>query len=182
MPDLLHTPDPSAALFTGDGELARLCRERDWAATPLGPVDTWPQSLRTAAALVVQGSFPMMLAWGPELVQIYNDGYREMLGNKHPAALGQPVPVAWSEVWPDIQPLFERSMAGETVHLRDLPLQVWRADRPEDVWFTFSYSPVRDERGGVGGVLDTVFETTGEMALRRAQVTPGIDHFRGVGV
>jgi signal transduction histidine kinase len=154
-------------VFPGSSDLARQCREREWAQTPLGAVEQWPQSLRTAASTVISAPFPMMLAWGPELVQIYNDGYRRIMGSKHPNGLGQCVSECWTEVWDEIRPLFERVFAGEAVQMDDLPLTINRHGLPEQAYFTFAYSPVRDESGGVGGALDVVFETTAQVEGRR---------------
>jgi signal transduction histidine kinase len=156
-------------VFPGPSDLARLCREREWSQTPLGPVEQWPQSLRTAASTVISAPFPMMLAWGPELVQIYNDGYRGIMGSKHPDGLGQRVSECWTEVWDEIRPMFERVFAGEVVQMDDLPLTIERHGVPEQTYFTFAYSPVRDESGGVGGVLDVVFETTEQVEGRRLE-------------
>jgi PAS domain S-box-containing protein len=152
--------------------MAARCRALDWAATPLGPVEAWPPSLRTAAALVVAAAFPKVLLWGPELVQVYNDAYRAIMGGKHPAGLGQPTRACWPEVWHLNAPIYARVRAGETVVLEDALYPVARAGAVEDAWFTLGYSPVPAEvpaeAGGatgtfLGGVLVTVIETTARM-------------------
>src|SRR5829696_4360691 len=99
--------------------MAVRCRALDWAATPLGPVEAWPPSLRTAAALVFGSTFPSILVWGPELVQLYNDAYAPLIGRKHPAALGVPTHACWPEIREVQEPLFARVFRGETVHLAD---------------------------------------------------------------
>jgi signal transduction histidine kinase len=119
--------------------------------------------------MLLAAPFPMMLAWGPELIQIYNDGYRDILGAKHPRALGQPVKACWCEVWEDIAPLFERVRGGQSVEMENLPLTVERGRAPEEAFFTFSYSPIRDADGAVAGVLDVVFETTQDVHARRVE-------------
>ena len=160
---------PVDALF-GHSAMGALCRATDWASTPLGPIEGWPQSLRTAAAMVLHQGMPQALCWGPELRQVYNDGYRVILGpDKHPGALGQPVLETWAEIRDDIAPLFARVMAGETVYHENLHLRVNRRARMEDAWFTFSYSPVIVESGEVGAALVNCVETTDEVAGRAAQ-------------
>jgi hypothetical protein len=96
--------------LSGDGEMARLISSYDWADTSLGPIDTWPQSLRTTVSLLLHSKFPMFLWWGDELVQFYNDAYRPILGNtgKHPTALGQKGEDCWREIWPFIKPLIDQ--------------------------------------------------------------------------
>ena len=160
--------DVAARLFPGAGPMARMCREFDWTSTPLGAVDGWPQSLRTAGSTVVGQGIAQVLCWGPELRQIYNDAYVEILGDKHPA-LGRPVLETWAEIGNDIAPLFARVLRGETVYFEDLRLTVRRYGRLEDAYFTFSYSPVRVESGAVGAVLVNCFETTRQVAARSLQ-------------
>ena len=140
-------------LFPGEGEMARLCREMDWAATPLGAVEQWPQSLKTAAGMVIAQGIAQSLCWGPELVQVYNDGYRQIMREKHPEGLGRSVLRNWTEIRGEIEPLFQRVLGGETVFFEDLLLRVERNGGLQDAYFTFSYSPVRTESGQVGGAL-----------------------------
>jgi hypothetical protein len=84
--------------FSAAGEMGDRTRQHPWHESPLGPVESWPASLRTTVATLLECKLPMYLAWGPELVQIYNDAYRPILGDKHPAALGASTPVCWSEI------------------------------------------------------------------------------------
>jgi PAS domain S-box-containing protein len=156
-------------VFPASTDMGRLCREHDWAATPLGPVDEWPQSLKTAAGMVVRQGIAQSICWGPELLQIYNDAYRVILGDKHPAALGRPVLWTWAEIERDIRPLFERVMGGETVYFEDLRLEVVRFGEKQKAFFTFSYSPVIGEEGTVAGVLVNCFETTDQVRARSVQ-------------
>ncbi len=144
-------------------------RTTDWGATPLGPVEEWPQSLRTAAGMVLRQGIPQCLCWGPELRAIYNDGYRVILGDKHPAALGRPVLESWAEIREEIAPLFDRALAGETLYFEDLRLRVTRYGREEDAYFTFSYSPVVTESGAIGAVLVNCIETTEQVSTRSLQ-------------
>jgi PAS domain S-box-containing protein len=161
------TASAAGRVFDGPGEMRARCRALDWAATPLGPVEAWPESLRTAAQTALAHPFPHALLWGPELVQIYNDGYRELMGVKHPAGLGQPTRACWPEVWHINAPIYERVRAGESRALTDTLLPITRTGTLEDAWFTLSYSPVRDEAGAVAGVLVTIFETTEYVAAER---------------
>lgn len=157
-------------IFAGPGEMSELCREHDWGSTPLGPVETWPQSLRTAVGIVLQNRNPMFLFWGPEGIQFYNDAYRPSLGGgaRHPQALGARAADFWLEIWTAIGPQIEQVMsAGEATWHEDQYLPIERNGRLEDVWWTYSYSPVPDETGGVGGVLVTCQETTRRVLMER---------------
>ena len=161
--------DLTAKIFHGEGELARRCREKDWSQTPLGPVESWSMSLRTTAGLVVASPTPMILLWGPQLVQIYNDGYRVVMGNKHPVGLGQPNRDCWPEVWEFTAPIYNGVIArGESFNFDDQRLVLERNGRPEEAFFTLAYSPVLDDDGDIGGVLATVLETTA--LVERARV------------
>ena len=143
-------------------------RSQDWSASPLGPPESWPQSLRTVVGLLLQSRFPMFVAWGEELGFLYNDPYAEILGAKHPAALGKRFYDIWSEIWPDISPLIDAAMAGQATYREDLPLVMNRKGYDEQTWFTFSYSPVRDESGKVAGMFCACWETTPKVLAERA--------------
>jgi diguanylate cyclase (GGDEF)-like protein/PAS domain S-box-containing protein len=140
--------------------MARLVRERRWAATSLGSIERWSRSLKTVVDLLLASEFPLVALWGPELVQIYNDGYREIMAGKHPEGLGQPTRECWPEVWLINEPIYRRVFAGETLTFEDKLFPIVRRGRREDAWFTLSYSPLRNEDGRVAGVLVIVFETT----------------------
>lgn len=147
--------------LAGGGELGALMRSKDWSATALGPIDTWPQSLRTAVSILLNSRYPMFIFWGPQHVKIYNDGYRPITGDKHPWALGRPGTEVWPEIWKDIGPMVERVVQhGEATWSDDLRLFMHRRGFPEEVFFTFSYSPIRDETGGIGGMFCACTETT----------------------
>jgi len=156
-------------VFPATSEMGRMCRAMDWSSTPLGPVDRWSDSLRTAAGMVVRQGIAQALCWGPDLLQVYNDAYRVILGDKHPAALGRSVLWTWSEIERDIKPLFDRVLAGETVYFEDLRLEVVRFGEVQETFFTFSYSPVVVEGGRVGGVLVNCLETTEQVRARTLQ-------------
>ena len=152
--------------------MGRLARAFDWATTPLGEVAVWPQSLRTAASICLKSRFPMLLWWGPEKTQLYNDGYRVILGDKHPRSLGQAGDECWAEIWDVVGPLYEEVVAtGTSTWSEDLLLHIERSGYLEETYFTFSYSPILDEAGGVGGVLVTVVETTDRVLSERRMRT-----------
>ena len=162
----------AARLFAGEGEMARLFRDKDWAATPLGPVESWTPALRIAVGIMLRSSFPGIVLWGDELIQLYNDGYIRFMGVKHPWGLGIPNQVCWPEVWAFNEPIFRRVLAGETVYLED---QLYRLQRhgedapPDDVYITLCFSPVIDEHGAVRGITITLIDTTDQVAGRRSQ-------------
>src|SRR5580765_6409409 len=157
-----------AQFLAGGGNVGALMREKDWSSSPLGPPDSWPQSLRTVVGLLLQSRFPMFVAWGKDLGFLYNDPYAEILGAKHPAALGSRFHDIWSEIWSDISPLIDAAMAGQATYREDLPLVMNRKGYDEQTWFTFSYSPVRDESGKVAGMFCAVSETTPKILAERA--------------
>ncbi len=156
--------------FLPDGSPAHaMLRGCDWAASSLGHPGGWPRPLRAAASLVLDSLAPTWLAWGPGLGMVYNAPYVDLLGNKHPRAMGAALDAVWAEVWPDVADLVARALSGEALHREDLPLVVNRRGHPEPAWFSFSYTPLRDDDGRVQGVLCTVAETTGKMLAQRAQ-------------
>ncbi|MGY3342685.1 MULTISPECIES: PAS domain-containing protein [unclassified Bradyrhizobium] len=162
--------------LNGGGTVGALMRAHDWSNSPLGHPGGWPQSLRSVVGLLLNSKFPMFVAWGAELGFLYNDAYAEILGAKHPRALGERFFDIWSEIWPDISPLIDAAMAGEATYRENLPLTMNRNGHNEDTWFTFSYSPVRDERGHVAGMFCAVAETTGQvLAARRRDALLQLD-------
>ncbi len=161
--------DPAMPLFLASGgEMGARVSRHDWSATPLGPITSWPASLRIAASMVLSSRFPSCLVWGPELISIYNDAFVPILGAK-PDGLGRPFDEIWREAWSLIGPIAERAYAGEATFIEDYPLVVHRYGRAEMANFTFCYSPVRDENGDVVGMIDTVIETTERVSAEKAQ-------------
>ena len=150
----------SLAFLSGTGAVARAMREADWSASALGHPGQWPQSLRSVVNLLIGSAFPMFVCWGPQLATLYNDAYAEILGEKHPVALGKPLLETWSEISADIEPLVARALAGESTFLENLPLRMRRHGFDEDTWFTFSYSPVLGEDGRTAGMYCACVETT----------------------
>jgi signal transduction histidine kinase len=152
--------------LVGGGEMGKLIRSMDWSKTPLGPIDAWPQSLRTTVSLCLASNFPIAIAWGPKHVQIYNDGYWPICGEKHPRSMGQDFTECWAVPWPVIGEAFEHALAGETSFLENQRMFLDRNGYLEEAFFTFSFSPIRDETG-VAGLFHPVTETTGRMLSER---------------
>jgi signal transduction histidine kinase len=153
----------------GSGEMATRTRALDWSATPVGPVESWTASLRTAISTLLASRHAMFLWWGPELIQFYNDGYRPSLGpDRHPSALGARGRECWAEIWPIIGPEIEAIMVGgDATWHEDHLVPITRGERVHDVYWSYSYSPVLDDDGSVGGVLVTVQETTRRVVAER---------------
>ena len=163
---LQHRP-----FLKGGGEMGALIRAMDWGKTPLGGPDTWPQSLRTTLQTVLHSRFPMFVFWGSEFTCFYNDAYRPSLGHsgKHPALLGQSAKEGWADIWHIVGPLLDQVMSGgEAIWREDQLIPINRNGRVEDVYWTFTYSPVDDGLGGVGGVLVVCAETTEKVRALQA--------------
>ena len=157
---------PTQDFLRGGGEMGALTRGYDWTKTPLGPPDGWPQSLKTAVRLLLTSQHPMFIWWGPELIQFYNDAYRQTMGpERHPSALGQYGYDCWTEIWDIIGPQIEFVMAGKgaTWHVDQL-VPVTRHGRREDVWWTYGFSPI-DIEDQVGGVLVVCNDVTTQHLL-----------------
>ncbi|NIJ52807.1 PAS domain-containing protein [Dyadobacter arcticus] len=153
----------SPQFLMGGGEMGALTRAYDWSGSFIGEPHTWPQSLRTTVAMILSSKFPMFLWWGKELIQFYNDAYRPSLGDngKHPTALGQRAEDCWPETWSIIKPLIDNVLAGEEATWSENQLiPIYRNGNLEDVYWTFSYSPVINESDQIGGVLVICQETT----------------------
>ena len=162
MNNLLKYPVGTQYQFlSGGGEMGVLIRAKDWSKTPLGDPEDWPQSLRTMVSVMLDNPFGMYIAWGSEYIQLYNDGYRPILGSsKHPEALGISTRKTFEEIWHIIESMFDGVMKGKAVGFPDFMLPLNRNGFIEECYFDFSYSPIRKEDGEVGGVLVTVIETT----------------------
>jgi signal transduction histidine kinase/DNA-binding response OmpR family regulator len=153
--------------LAGGGDMGVLMRSMDWSATGLGPVETWPQSLRTSVSTCLNSRFPILIWWGPELIKIYNDAYRPILGGKHPRSMGQRGRDCWPEIWHIIGPMLQGVLErGEATWSENQLLLLERHGFPEECYFTFSYSPIRDETG-IAGVFCAVTETTGQVLGER---------------
>jgi hypothetical protein len=161
------------SVFPGGGEMATRMRALDWPTTALGPVEQWPQALRTCVRLMLGSNYPMTIMWGPDLAYLYNDANVPVVGTKHPWALGGRCREVYPEAWGFVGPLFDRVMTkGEAAGtLADQLFLMHRNNYLEECYFAFSFSPVPDDSGRAGGVLTIVLETT-ERVLegRRRQV------------
>ncbi|QOY93291.1 PAS domain-containing protein [Massilia sp. UMI-21] len=162
-----QTPSEWLPFLSGGGQMGAMMRAHDWSKSPLGHPRNWPQALRTTVGLMLNSKFPMFVAWGPELGFLYNDSYMSILGEKHPAALGSRFHDIWREIWDDIHPLIVRALKGEATYVDRMQLRMNRHGYDEDTWFRFSYSPVRDEDGGVAGMFCACVETTAEVLAER---------------
>ncbi|MGN6245866.1 MAG: SpoIIE family protein phosphatase, partial [Motilibacteraceae bacterium] len=160
-------------LFARGGPVGRDLAAVDWAAGPLGPVETWPQSLRSAVEIMLGSRFAMWMAWGAELTFFCNDAYRrDTLASKYPWALGRPAREVWAEIWPEIGPRIDRVLrTGEATWDEDLLLFLERSGFREETYHTFSYSPLRDDDGAVVGMLCVVSEETGRVIEQRRMRT-----------
>ena len=160
-------PLPDDSFLSGNGEIVALIRSLDWSTTPLGPIKTWPQSLRTTVNICLASNFAICIVWGPEHTQIYNEGYRVICGDKHPLSMGQSYPACWEDAWSAIGESFENALNGVTSFLENQRMFLFRNGYFEETFFTFSLSPIHDETGGVGGLFHPVTETTTTMVGER---------------
>src|SRR4051812_13733889 len=160
---------PGRSLLRPDhGPEARALLAFPWETTPIGPVDLWPDQLRLLVQVMLSSEFPMMIVWGPEYTQLYNDAFRPILGTvKHPGALGRSARETWAEIWDDIGPLFASVFAGEAVRNADHRLLINRNGYDEETFFTYSYSPIHDDSDHVAGLLVVATETTAQVIDRR---------------
>ncbi len=156
--------------LSGGGEMGKLIRSMDWSNTALGPIESWPQSLRTSVSLCLSSTFPILIAWGPETIQIYNDSYRPICGAKHPESMGQNFRICWETALPVVGDKFDRGQQGEGTYITDQRMFLDRYGYLEESFMTFSFAPIRDESGGVGGIFHPISESTGKMlSARRTQ-------------
>lgn len=164
-------PSTKMNWLTGGGEAGELIRAKDWSSTPLGPIEEWPQSLRTAVSLCLSSTFPILIAWGPEDIQIYNDAYRPICGPKHPEAIGQNFKICWATALPVVGDAFDRAHEGEGTYIRDQRMFLDRYGYLEEAFMTFSFSPIGVESGEVGGVFHPISESTDKvLGARRTAV------------
>ena len=140
--------------LSGGGELGELIRQKDWSATSLGPVNEWPNSLRTCIRIMLTSRQPMWIGWGHELIKFYNDPYKTIVGGKHPWALGQPASEVWKDIWKDIEPLLKQVMErDEGTYVESQLLIMERNGYPEETYYTFSYTPIPGDNGGTAGMI-----------------------------
>jgi PAS domain S-box-containing protein len=166
-------PQDQKVFLPPGGTMGELIRSKDWSKTPLGPMEQWPKSLHIIVTFILDSPFPMIFGWGSQLTAIYNDAYLPLLGKKHPA-LGKPFLEVWHEAADIISPLVEQALTGESLSFHDAPFTLMRHGYPEQTWFDYSYSPLRDDDGAVAGFLNIAVETTerkqAEEALKKAKI------------
>jgi len=156
--------------LSGGGDMGTLIRTMDWSSTPLGPPQTWPQSLRTSVSLCLSSTFPILIAWGPDDIQIYNDAYRPICGDLHPRSMGGAFKEVWASALPVVGDAFDRAHKGEGTYIRDQRMFLDRYGYLEEAFMTFSFSPIRDESGEVGGIFHPISEATATVLnARRTQ-------------
>ena len=156
MDPILHIGEAEATLefLAGGGEMGRRIREFDWAKTPLGPVQTWPHSLRTCIRIMLTSRQPIWMGWGKELIKLYNDPYKDIVGGKHPWALGTPASLVWKDIWKDIAPMLQKVMEkNEGTYVEAQLLIMERNGYKEETYYTFSYTPVPGDHGGTAGMI-----------------------------
>lgn len=151
----------------GMGEMATRIRTHPWAATPLGPPERWPQALKTVVGVAMNAKQPMAVVWGAERTLLYNDGYAEILAGRHPAALGRPLLDVWSEIRDNLRSIVERAYAGEATRMDGAPFLLERCGSQQETCFSFTYTPVRDEKGTVAGLFCVCTEIMQQIAAER---------------
>jgi PAS domain S-box-containing protein len=157
--------DHPPAFLTGGGTTGELIRAFDWSATSLGAPSGWPQSLKTAVSLLLRARQPTFIGWGADQISFYNDGYIPICGTKHPQALGRPMSQVWSEIWHELGPLNASVMRGESHWFENRPFHLAGRERDSASYFSFSYTPLLDDDGRVGGLFCSAIETTHAMNL-----------------
>lgn len=149
------------AILAGGGELGEVIRSTDWSSTPLGPIDTWPEHLRTSVSLCINSHYPIVILWSPDFLTIYNDAARPIVGTRHPHALGRPAYQVWPDIWSIVEPMLKSVMeSGEPTWSEDLMLPMERYGFTEERYFTFSFAPIYDESTRICGIFTTILETT----------------------
>lgn len=157
-----------ASEFEANGSMAELIRAHDWGRTPLGDREGWPPLLGFATRIMLDAAVPVAIYWGTQYVLLYNDAWAELIGDRHPDALGQPARAVFPEIWADIEPMFVRALSGQGAQLHDWHFLLSRSGPPEDVWFTVSLNPLREENGTVHGFLNMATETTARVQAERS--------------
>ncbi|SHN44223.1 ATP-binding protein [Chitinophaga sp. CF418] len=166
------TKTASPEFLTGGGEMGELIRSRDWSDTPLGPAEAWPQSLKTCMRIILTSRQPMFVWWGPDLINLYNDAYRSILGGKHPEVLGMRASEVWKEIWDQAGPRAATAMQeNEGTYDESLQLIMERNGYPEETYYTFSYSPVPGDAGGTGGIICANTDDTQRIVGERQLMT-----------
>ncbi|MBJ6118212.1 response regulator [Pontibacter sp. BT310] len=155
-------------VFCGSGNMASAMREYDWENSALGPVAAWPETLKTSVRIMLASAYPMFVWWGPDMIMLYNDGYMPVLGVKHPKALGQPAKLVWPEIWNRIGPVMENVLLnGETYFEEHSLFYIQRKHFKEETYYTYSYSPILQGDGTIGGIFCACYEDTAQVLNKR---------------
>jgi PAS domain S-box-containing protein len=156
----------------GGGEMGERIRNFDWESTPLGNPNNWPQSLKTCVRIMLTSRQPIWIGWGKDLIKLYNDPYRSIVGGKHPLALGKPASVVWSDIWNDIEPMLKTVMEkDEGTYVESQLLIMDRNGYPEETYYTFSYTPIPGDNGATAGVFCANTDDTSRVINERALET-----------
>src|SRR3954466_398842 len=154
--------------LAGGGQMGQIMREFDWSSTDLGPVNEWPQSLKTCVRIMLTSRQPIWIGWGPKLIKLYNDPYIKIVGGKHPWALGKPASEVWKDIWEDIDPMLKTVMEKDQgTYVESQLLIMERNGYPEETYYTFSYSPIPDDDGTVGGIFCANSDDTARVITER---------------
>ena len=147
-------PKSTPGFLLGGGDLGALMRAYPWDSTPLGPPALWPQSLKLAIRIMLTSRQPIWIGWGKDLTYFYNDPYKSIIGGKHPWALGRPTREVWREIWSEIGPMLDTALGGDQgTFVESQFLIMERNGYPEETYYTFSYSPIPNDDGSVGGII-----------------------------
>jgi PAS domain S-box-containing protein len=167
------TSNPNTPEFlVGGGEMGQRIRDFDWSKTSLGPASSWPRSLRTCVQIMLTSRQPIWIGWGKELIKLYNDPYREIVGGKHPWALGEPAAVVWKDIWKDIEPMLQQVMfKNEGTYVESQLLIMERNGYPEETYYTFSYTPIAGDDGKTEGMICFNTDDTDRIITKRQLLT-----------
>ncbi|SEP80993.1 Two-component sensor histidine kinase, contains HisKA and HATPase domains [Devosia sp. YR412] len=160
---------PSLNFLAGGGEMGEIIRATDWSGSPLGTPETWPGSLRTLVQVMLMSGQPMFIAWGPERIMLYNDGYAPMCANRHPWALGKPFAEVWADIIDAVGPIMDAAYAGIPTYMDDIEFLMTRHGKQVETHFSFGYTPVHDHEDRVAGMFCTALEITSEVAEAKAR-------------
>src|SRR5689334_9176972 len=164
----MATLEKMPGFLLGGGEMGERIRKFDWSKTPLGPPEYWDQSLKTCVRIMLTSSQPIWIGWGKQLIKLYNDPYKAIVGGKHPHALGQPASVVWKDIWQDIEPMLKQVMEkDEGTYVESQLLIMERYGYPEETYYTFSYSPVPGDNGGTEGMFCANSDDTDKIISER---------------
>lgn len=165
---LMKNKNSLDALETRGGEIGALIGSTDWSKTPLGPLESWPRSLVNYVTMILELPSPAIIFWGPKQTQIYNEGYTSIMGPRHPRYFGAPVKECWPDTYPVVYPWMQKVLdRGETATIEKTQIPVTRYGFSEEAWFTFTFSPLRNDDGEIAGILQPVLEVTGSVLGER---------------